>query len=84
MKDKVLIYIYVPLIGEKYNVFIPVNKKVGTIKKYIEKAIVELSEGNLILSDAFMLRNKISNAIYDLNDYIKDTDIRNGSKLILL
>lgn len=84
MSDKILIYVYVPLIGEKYNVFIPINRKIGTIKKYIEKTVNELSEGNLVINDTLMLRNKISNTIYDLNDYVKDTDIRNGSKLILL
>lgn len=84
MSDKILIYVYVPLIGEKYNVFIPINRKIGTIKKYIEKTVNELSEGNLVINDTLMLRNKISNTIYDLNDYVKDTDVRNGSKLILL
>ena len=36
MNDKILIYVYVPLIGQNYNIFIPINKKIGTIKKYID------------------------------------------------
>ena len=84
MKEKILVYVYVPLIGSKYNLFVPINRKIGTIKKYIEKTVNELSDGSLVNCDNLMLRNKISNTVYELNDYIKDTDIRNGSKLILL
>ena len=42
-KNKILIEIYIPLVEKKYDVFIPINKKVGTIKKLIDTAIVELT-----------------------------------------
>lgn len=84
MTDKILICVYVPLIGQKYNVFVPANRKVGTIKSYIEKTVNELSDGNLKVNSKLLLRNKINNTIYDFDLYIKDTDIRNGTKLILL
>ncbi len=84
MNEKILIYVYVPLIGQKYNIFVPINRKIGTIKNYIEKTVNELSDGNLKISANLLLRNKITNVIYDLNSYVKDTDIRNGSKLLLL
>lgn len=84
MNEKILICVYVPLIGQKYNIFIPINRKIGTLKAYIEKTVNELSDGNLKLSENLFLRNKITNVVYDFDLYVKDTDIRNGTKLILL
>lgn len=84
MNDKILIYVYVPLIGQNYNIFIPINKKIGTIKKYIEKTINELSDGNFACGDTLLLRNKINNVVYEYDSYISETDIRNGTQLILL
>ena len=44
MNNKILIEIEIPSIEKKYDVFIPINKKVGTIKKLLEQALVELSD----------------------------------------
>ena len=34
MNNKILITINVPLLSKSYDIFIPINKKVGTIRKY--------------------------------------------------
>ena len=39
-KNKILIELEVPLIEKKYVLFIPINKKVGTVKSLIEKALI--------------------------------------------
>ena len=44
MNNKILIEIEIPSIEKKYDVFIPINKKVGTIKKLLEQALLELSD----------------------------------------
>ena len=41
MEDKILITVNVPLLDEKYDIFIPINKKFGTVKKYIIDTINE-------------------------------------------
>ncbi len=84
MNEKILICVYVPLIGQKYNILVPLNRKIGTLKNYIEKTVNELSDGNLKANHTLFLRNKITNVVYDFDLYVKDTDIRNGTKLILL
>ena len=43
MKNKILIELEIPLIEKKYDLFIPVNKKVGTIKSLIEAELIELT-----------------------------------------
>lgn len=82
--NKVLISIYVPLIEQEYDLFIPVNRKVGVIKKLIIKAIVELSDNNYRTNELVKISNRLTNVVYDDNKFIIDTDIRNGTKLILL
>lgn len=84
MNDKLLVYVYVPIIGQSYNIFTPINIKVGALKKYVEKTVNELADGSLSNCGTLLLRNKISNSIYEVNDFISNTDIKNGTKLILL
>ena len=42
MKNKILIQVEVPMIEKTYDLYIPVNKKVGTIKRLIEEAVQEI------------------------------------------
>ena len=82
--NKVLVYVYVPLIEQEYNLFIPINRKIGLIKKIIGRSIIDLSDGNYQIEGYFNLYNKMTNRIYDDDTFVINTDIRNGSKLILL
>ena len=43
--DKVLVKIYVPMLEEIYDVWIPSHKKIGNVIYMLIKAINELSEG---------------------------------------
>ena len=83
-KNKILIELEIPLIEKKYDLFIPINKKVGTVKRLIEEALVELTDGAYIVSDDTNLYSKDDGAIYDVNKTVRDTDLKNGSRVILL
>ncbi len=76
--NKILINLYIPSLDENYNLFIPINKKVGTIKNTIISTTKNLVEGNykLVLLE--------SGAIVDDNVYVKNSGIVNGSRLILI
>ena len=84
MKNKILIELEIPLIEKKYDLFIPINKKVGTIKRLIEQALIELTEGAYYMAEDTNLYNKDSGIIYDINKTVRDTDLKNGSGVILL
>ena len=71
MNNKILITVHVPLLDKKYDIFIPINKKIGTIKKYCIETINELS-GNVIED------------INALNLYDKNSEIKNGTEFILI
>ena len=37
--NKILVTVYVPLLDDKFDLFIPINKKVGTIKQVLINSI---------------------------------------------
>ena len=43
MENKVLVKLLVPEIDEEYDIFLPVNKKIGNIINLLIKAVNELS-----------------------------------------
>ncbi len=84
MQNKVLISIEVPEIDLSFDVFIPVNELIWKITKLIVKSVSDLSGINLDPQNPYLLINKINNKIYQNNDLVINTDIRNGTELILL
>ena len=84
MKNKVLVELIVPELEESYDIYIPVDKKVGSVVKLLNKAIFELSDGNYNVGEKSFIYNRDNGIRYDINQIIKETDIRNGTKIILI
>ena len=81
--NKLLISVEVPSIEQNYDLFIPINKKMGTIKSYIIKSVHELSGG--ILNDKDYLFFDIDTGVkYGNNVYVKDSGIKNGARIIIV
>ena len=79
-ENKVLINLYVLSLGKNFEVFVPVNEKIGNISKLLNSTLfdsIDFSKNNRIL-------NIESGNIYNNNDLIRLTDIRNGTKLLLI
>jgi len=84
MNNKFLIRLYVPLIESTFEIWIPPNKKIDNIIHLLVKAIFEQSKGNYKPESLPNLYNKATAEIYKLEDKVIDTNIRNGSELILI
>ena len=84
MQNKVIVKLVVPEIGESYDVYLPVNKKIGNIVKLLNKAVNEFTNGKYPLSEQNKLYNAITKEYYEYNVVLVQTNIRNGSKLVLL
>lgn len=82
MKNKVLVELSVPSLDEIYSVYIPVNKRVGNIIQLLNKCLYELTNGLYVGSDMTSLYDELGE-IYDVNSLIRDTNIRNGSLIVL-
>lgn len=84
MSHKVLVEVYVPELDIKYNLFIPASKKIGNIILNLVKAINELSQGAYPISQSHALMNSETCMIYNTDLNLKEADILNGTKLILV
>ena len=71
-------------IEKEYDIFVPVNKKIGTIKKMIETGIIDLTDDVYSISDDTNLYSKDTGNMYDVNVKLIDTDLKNGSRIILI
>ena len=82
--NKVCVDLIVPSIEERYNVFLPINKKTIEIIFLLNKAINDMTDGAFIMSEKLSLINAENGTIYDVDRTIFDNGILNGAKLILL
>lgn len=81
--NKLLISVEVPSIEKNYDLFIPINKKMGTIKKYLIKSIKELSEDILIEKD-YLFFDIDTGVKYGNDVYVKDSGIKNGTRIMMV
>ena len=84
MKNKVFIIVEVPLIEQKYEVYIPIGKQIYKVANILSKAISELSGGHYPVKQDATIYSKATGKAYNVNLTIKDSDIRNGSEIILI
>lgn len=84
MMNKVFIKLYVPLIEQKFEIFIPINKEMCDIIKLLVKAINELADCTYDYNKETGLYNKDTGEKYSPSTKVIDTDIKNGTQLILV
>lgn len=82
--DKVLVNLYVPMIEKSYSVWLPINKSIFCIISLLTKAVKDINKGNYEIMKFPRLYNKNTAETYMMNMIVKDTDIRNGTELILI
>ena len=84
MNNKVLIKLIMPEYDISYDLFIPVNEVIWKLRKLILKSIQDLSGININSNIEYLFINKDNSRIYNNNEIVINTDIRNGSELILI
>jgi len=84
MKNKYLIELKIPELDKKYDIFVPVNKKLFNVIDLILKSIYELNNLDYSNIKKRNLINKYTGEVYNVNKLIRDTSIKNGTCLILI
>ena len=79
--NKVLVKVEFIEYNITFEIFIPVNELMWKVVMLIDKASKDLL-GIDSLSKKYVVINKKTNQIYDLNLTVKETDIRNGTELL--
>lgn len=82
--NKMLVILSIPLLEKEYDVYIPINKKIGTIKKIIVNSIFEHTDAKVIDVGSLKLYDRDSSILYDNDILVKDSGIKNGSRLLLM
>ena len=83
MDNKVLVQVIIPDVEISYDVFIPISKRIGNVIQLIIKAINDYGEYYPDNPHA-ALYSRETGAMYDINSLVYDTDIRNGSQIVLI
>ena len=82
--DKVLVKLYVPIIEEQYDVWLPLNQRVYSIINLLMKAIYEITGGYYKPDKIPILYDKLTGMPYDINLSIKNCNMSNGAEIILV
>lgn len=83
MDNKYLVELHVPSLQQTYNVYIPVNRRVGNVVALLNKCLFELSNGEYRGSKSTCLYDRNSGQRYDANLLIRQTNIKNGSEIVI-
>lgn len=82
--NKILIELYIPLIEKNYDLYIPINKKIGTIKKLVEEGLTDLTDNDYVIKENSNFYSKETGEVYNVNLAVRETDLENGSRIILI
>ena len=85
MNNKILIEFIVPLLEENFEIYIPVNKRISTVIKLIEKSLNEITNGYYpTQKENSVIIDEESGSVFDVNLTVKESKMINGSKIILI
>ena len=85
MNNKILVKVIPLELDKSYDVFIPVNEYIFKISKMITKVAYNILGFDVnIMTKEYFLVNRKTGRIYKNNELVIDTDIRNGTELILI
>lgn len=84
MIEKILVEIYVPAISRSFDVFIPQTSKIGELNSLVAGAIAPLAAGKIKNTGNITLCSAEDGNILDVNKYVYQCKIKNGSTLLLI
>ena len=78
LENKMLVNLYVLVLDKNFEVFVPIDEKVGNIVNLLNRSLINLTDKK------YAILNLYSGVVYKNNDIVRNTDIKNGTKLILI
>ena len=78
--NKVLVNLHILSLGKNYEMYLPSNEKIGNISRLLNVTLFD----SINPDKNYVLFNVESGIVYKNNDLVRDTDIKNGSKLLLI
>ena len=82
LNDKVLVNVYVLNIDKNFDMYVPINEKIGNILLLLKKSFTEIDMVNF--NKDLILLNLLNGKVYQYDEILKNTDINNNAKLLLI
>lgn len=83
MNFRVYIMLEVPILDKKYELLVPIDRRIHDLVEVLTVNIPELKE-NYYQNREPNLYNKTSGELYDMNQIIKNSNIKTGTRLLLI
>ena len=82
--ESVIVEVFLPATQKSYEIKIPLGLNVLTASDMIAKALAEISEGDYLSSKNSCLAWRETGDLLDMKKALKECNVVNGSKLILV
>ena len=82
--NKILVEFHIPAAGLAFDVYLPVHMYIGEILPLLAAAAQELSSGAYCTNGNEILCDMESGMCLDANKRIRDSALKNGSKLFII
>ena len=83
MDYKILIKLFLPELEQSFEMYIPVNRTIGQVIELMNKVVNDITLNVYPIKEGLQLMNRINNTFYEYNDLIRNTNIRNGTELVM-
>ena len=83
MNFRVYVVIEIPILDRKFELLVPVDRRIHELISLLRNNIPELME-NYYKNVSPMLFNKSTGEMYDMNLIIKNSNIKTGTRLVLI
>ena len=83
MDFRVYVIVEVPIIDKKYEILVPIDRRIHDLISILRKAIPELNTG-YYEKNIPNIYNKSSGKMYEINTLIKRSGIKTGTRLLVV
>ncbi|MBQ5951820.1 MAG: methyltransferase [Lachnospiraceae bacterium] len=81
---KVLTEVYVPSVGETFEIYLPAESRVSEVLPLIQQAVAELTAGAFRPNGEVVLCERESGMVYNINMTVEEIGLKNGSRLMIV
>lgn len=82
--NKISVTLTIPLLDLEYDLLIPINKKVSCMINLVEKGLNEITDNAFPINHRHVIYNLDSGNSLDLNKTIREENLQNGTKLMIV
>ncbi len=83
MDFRVYVIIEIPILDKKYELLVPIDRRIHNLIDVLVKAVPELRADYYERREP-VLFSKTNGTVYEMNAVIKNTYIKNGTRLLLI